>query len=55
MIGEHQARGWTMGDKSPKAKDKARKQDTAGKSQKKAAAFSKAHPAPPAIAKPKGR
>jgi hypothetical protein len=37
-----------MGDKSPKAKDKARKQDTAGKKQKKAAAFAKAHPAPAA-------
>lgn len=31
-----------MGDKSPKAKDKAKKQDTAGKDQKKAAAKSKA-------------
>ena len=31
-----------MGDKSPKAKDKARKQDTAGKEQKKAAAVAKA-------------
>ena len=30
-----------MGDKSPKAKDKAKKQDTAGKSQKKAAASAK--------------
>ncbi|HTE52592.1 MAG TPA: hypothetical protein VK698_17190 [Kofleriaceae bacterium] len=35
-----------MGDRSPKAKDKAKKQDTAGKSQKKAAAFAKAHPVP---------
>ena len=31
-----------MGDKSPKAKDKAKKQDTAGKDQKKAAATAKA-------------
>lgn len=31
-----------MGDKSPKAKDKARKQDTAVKNQKKANAFTKA-------------
>jgi hypothetical protein len=33
-----------MGDKSPKAKDRQKKQDTAGKSQKKAAAFAKANP-----------
>jgi hypothetical protein len=32
-----------MGDKSPKAKDKAKKQDTAGKNQKKAAAVAKAN------------
>jgi hypothetical protein len=31
-----------MGDKSPKAKERARKQDTAVKNQKKAAAVSKA-------------
>lgn len=31
-----------MGDNSPKAKDKARKQHTADKNQKKAAAVSKA-------------
>ncbi len=43
-----------MGDKSPKAKDKAKKQDAAGKKQKKAADFAKAHPTPP-IAVPKGR
>ena len=30
-----------MGDKSPKAKDKAKKQDTAGKNQKKATAAAK--------------
>ena len=30
-----------MGDKSPKAKDKAKKQDTAGKNQKKATADAK--------------
>jgi hypothetical protein len=34
-----------MGDKSPKAKNKAIKQDTADKNQKKAAAYTKAHPA----------
>ncbi len=31
-----------MGDKSPKAKDKAKKQDAADKNQKKAAAVAKA-------------
>jgi hypothetical protein len=31
-----------MGDKSPKAKEKAKKQDTAGKDQKKASAATKA-------------
>jgi len=31
-----------MGDKSPKAKEKAKKQDTAGKDQKKANAAAKA-------------
>jgi hypothetical protein len=39
-----------MGDKSPKAKDKSRKQDTAGKNQKAAAAKSKMAP-PPASGK----
>jgi hypothetical protein len=36
-----------MGDKSPKAKDRAKKQDTADKNQKKAAAVAKAAPPPP--------
>jgi hypothetical protein len=40
-----------MGDKSPKAKDKQKKQDTAGKDQKKAAAITKQTPAPAAPAK----
>ncbi len=35
-----------MGDKSPKAKDKNKKQDTAGKNQKKAAAITKQTSAP---------
>ncbi len=35
-----------MGDKSPKAKDKSKKQDAAGKNQKKADAVAKATPAP---------
>ncbi len=35
----------SMGDKSPKAKDKAKKQHTADKDQKQAAAFEKAKPA----------
>ena len=34
-----------MGDKSPKSKDRQKKQDTAQKSQKKAA-FAKMNPAP---------
>ena len=40
-----------MGDKSPKSKDKQKKQDTAGKDQKKVAATKKAAPAPAAPAK----
>ncbi len=40
-----------MGDKSPKAKSKLKKQDAADKDQKKASAFAKAHPAPGAQAK----
>jgi hypothetical protein len=35
-----------MGDKSPKSKERQKKQDAAEKSQKKADAFTKAHPAP---------
>lgn len=38
-----------MGDKTPKSKARMDKQATAEKNQKKADAFSKAHPAPPAI------
>jgi hypothetical protein len=33
-----------MGDKSPKAKDRAKKQDAVDKNQKKAAATAKANP-----------
>jgi hypothetical protein len=40
-----------MGDKSPKAKDKHKKQDTAEKNQKKSAAVSKQTPATTAPAK----
>jgi hypothetical protein len=40
-----------MGDKSPKAKDKHKKQDTADKNQKKAAAITKQTPAPAAPVK----
>jgi hypothetical protein len=43
-----------MGDKSPKAKDRAKKQDTADKNQKKAAAVAKATP-PPAGGLKKGK
>jgi hypothetical protein len=35
-----------MGDKSPKAKDKQKKQDNADKNQKKAAAITKQAPRP---------
>jgi len=40
-----------MCDKSPKAKDKQKKQDTADKNQKKSAAITKQTPAPAAPAK----
>lgn len=43
-----------MGDKSPKAKDKSKKQDAANKSQKIAVAAAKAAPPNPAAGK-KGR
>jgi hypothetical protein len=43
-----------MGDKSPKAKDKAKKQDTASKNQKQALAAAKAAPPAPGADK-KGR
>ena len=43
-----------MGDKSPKSKDRQKKQDTAQKSQKKAAAFAKMSPAP-ALPRKKGK
>jgi hypothetical protein len=35
-----------MGDRSPKSKENDKKQDTASKKQKKAAAVAKANPAP---------
>ena len=45
-----------MGDKSPKAKDKAKKQVVVEKGRKKAAADAKAHPdAPPLGGAKKGR
>jgi hypothetical protein len=43
-----------MGDKSPKAKNKAKKQDTQNKSQKDAAAKAKATPSGGQNAKKKG-
>ena len=46
--------GCTMGDKSPKSKDRQKKQGTAQKSQKKAAAFAKMNPAP-ALPRKKGK
>jgi hypothetical protein len=36
-----------MGDKSPKSTERKKKQAAAQKGEKKAAAFTKAHPAPP--------
>ena len=41
----------SMGDKSPKSKDRAKKQHTADKNQKHAAAVEKAKPAASAAAK----
>jgi hypothetical protein len=35
-----------VGDKSPKSKERLKKQDAAEKAQKKADAYTKAHPAP---------
>jgi hypothetical protein len=35
-----------MGDKSPKSRERQKKQDAADKNQKQAAAYTKAHPAP---------
>jgi hypothetical protein len=40
-----------MGDKSPKSNDRLKKQDAVSKDQKKAAAYTKAHPAPVALSK----
>jgi hypothetical protein len=50
---ERSTSGDPMGDKSPKAKEKSKKQDTAGKSQKKAAAATKASAPSAANAKKK--
>ena len=47
-------RRWSMGDKSPKSKERKQKQDTAEKNQKKSDAYTKAHPTPAAPVK-KGR
>jgi len=41
-----------MGDKSPKSKERKKKQDAAHKTQEKAAAFAKAHPDPLKLLKP---
>jgi len=38
-------RRWSMGDKSPKANERQKKQQAAEKNQKKSDAFTKAHPA----------
>ena len=44
-----------MGDKSPKAKDKAKKQDTSDKKQKKSDAHAKQNPVSPAAGAKKGK
>jgi len=44
-----------MGDRSPKAKERQKKQDTADKNQKKAAAIAKANPPAPGGPAKKGR
>ncbi|MEQ1831843.1 MAG: hypothetical protein ABL977_02225 [Candidatus Eisenbacteria bacterium] len=44
-----------MGDKSPKSKERDKKQAAADKSQKKAAAFAKANPAPVELGSKKKR
>lgn len=44
-----------MGDKSPKAKDKAKKQDNLQKKQDKAAHDAKQAPSAPTLGKGKGR
>lgn len=49
------ARWSKVGDKSPKAKERAKKQDAADKNQKKAAAQAKASQQGPASAGKKGR
>lgn len=43
-----------MGDKSPKSRDRQKKQDAANKDRKKADACAKAHP-PPAMPSKKGK
>lgn len=47
-------RGCFMGDKSPKSRDRQKKQDAANKDRKKADAYAKAHP-PPAMPSKKGK
>ncbi len=44
-----------MGDKSPKSKERLKKQDATEKTQKKADAFTKAHPAPGTLGSKKGK
>lgn len=44
-----------MGDKSPKSKDRQKKQAAAEKTQKQADAYTKAHPAPAELGKKKGK
>jgi hypothetical protein len=44
-----------MGDKSPKSKERLKKQDATQKTQKKADAFTKAHPTPAMLGNKKGK
>jgi hypothetical protein len=44
-----------MGDRNPKSKERQKKQDTADKNQKKAAALAKANPGPAAQPSKKGK
>jgi len=52
-LSERSIKGEPMGDKSPKAKEKSKKQDTADKNQKKAVAVAKATAASTGNAKKK--
>ena len=54
MLEALELKRWSMGDKSPKSTERKKKQAMAEKDQKKAAAYTKAHPAP-AVSTKKGK